>query len=155
MRREGADLVLAWDWMSFPAEDQARAIRVAEVAFGPVCASRYAIGPDGEVACRIAHDFTTTAWDHWSARTGRTIAGAREISFPHTHLCIEAALSGLGVALVESRLVAAELANGRLHAPMGFVPFEHGMAAIPNGERPMSGSATAFVDWLKAELVAG
>jgi LysR family glycine cleavage system transcriptional activator len=154
MRREGADLVLAWDWLSFPAEEQARAIRVAQVAFGPVCVPGYAIGSNGEVACRITHDFTSSAWDHWSARTGRTITGAREISFPHTHLCIEAALSGLGVALVEQRLVAAELADGRLAAPMGCTVFEQGLAAIPSGERPMSGSATAFVDWLKAELAA-
>lgn len=154
MRREGADLVLAWDWLSFPPEEQARAMRVADVAFGPVCASRYAIGADGEVACRITHDFTSSAWDHWSARTGRTITGDREISFPHTHLCIEAALSGLGVALVERRLVAAELADGRLAAPLGFTAFEQGLAAIPSGERVMSAQTTAFVDWLKAELAA-
>ena len=154
MRREGADLVLAWDWLSFPAEEQARAIRVADVAFGPVCAPGYAIGAGGEVACRITHDFTSSAWDHWSARTGRTITGAHEISFPHTHLCIEAALSGLGVALVERRLVAAELADGRLAAPLGFTGFEQGMAAIPSGGRAMSAQAAAFVDWLKAELAA-
>lgn len=154
MRREGADLVLAWDWLSFPPEDQARAVRVADVAFGPVCAPGYAIDADGGVDCRITHDFTSSAWDHWSARTGRVIAGAREIAFPHTHLCIEAALSGLGVALVERRLVAGELADGRLAAPLGFTAFEQGMAAIPSGERPMSGSASAFVAWLEAELAA-
>jgi LysR family glycine cleavage system transcriptional activator len=152
MRREGADLVLAWDWLSFPAEEQARGIRVAEVAFGPVCAPGYEIGADGTVDCRITHDFTSSAWDHWSARTGRKLIGAREIAFPHTHLCIEAALSGLGVALVERRLVAAEIADGRLAAPLGFTAFEQGMAAVPSGERPLSPSASAFVDWVKAEL---
>lgn len=151
MRREGADLVLAWDWRSFPAEDQARAIRVAGVAFGPVCAPGYPF-TDEEVPCRITHDFTSSAWDHWSRLTGRRLTGARELSFPHTHLCIEAALSGLGVALVERRLVAAELADGRLTAPLGFVAFEQGMAAIPSGERAMSDEARAFLAWLRSAL---
>ena len=154
MRREGADLVIAWDRHSFPLEDQARAIRLADVAFGPVCAPGYDLPAGGQVGCRIAHDFTTTAWDQWSALTGRTIIGARELTYPHTHLCIEAALAGLGVALVERRLVASDLAAGRLAAPLSFTPFEQGLAAAPAAERPMSPTALAFIDWLKAELAA-
>lgn len=157
MRDEGADLVIAWDWRGFPADDQARAIPLAPVAFGPVCAPGYltdtVLGREIAVPCRIAHDHTSSAWDQWAAATGRTLTGASELSFPHTHLCIEAALTGLGVALVERRLIAAELADGRLRAPCGFAEFPQGLVAIPSGERPMTASAARFVDWLTRALV--
>ncbi|CAN5524082.1 transcriptional regulator GcvA [soil metagenome] len=159
MRDEGADLVIAWDWKGFPAADQARAIPLAPVAFGPVCAPGYpldeVLGAQIDVPCRIAHDFTSSAWDQWSSATGRRVAGATEISFPHTNLCIEAAITGLGVALVEQRLIAAELADGRLRAPCGFAPFPQGLVAIPSGERYQSASAGLFIDWLATALTAG
>lgn len=157
MRDEGADLVIAWDWRGFPPADQARAIPLAQVAFGPVCAPGYPLdailGREIAVPCRIAHDHTSSAWDQWAAATGRAVTGASELSFPHTHLCIEAAIAGLGVALVERRLIEAELADGRLRAPRGFAPFPQGLVAIPSGERPMTAPARQFVDWLTRTLV--
>ena len=158
MRDEGADLVIAWDWKGFPAADQARAIPLAPVAFGPVCAPAYPLdeilGREIAVPCRIVHDFTASAWDQWSAATGRTVTGQSELSFPHTNLCVEAALTGLGVALVERRLIGAELAEGRLRAPCGFAPFDQGLVAVPSGERPLSASARLFIDWLRDSLLA-
>lgn len=134
LRFEGADLVVAWDRGSFPAADQARAIPLGDVAFGPVCASSY---PVRRVAgalrapARIVHDHTGRAWAGWEAVSGLAASCPRELSFPHTHLCIEAAIAGLGVAVVERRLVADDILAGRLVAPCGFVPFEQGWAAIP------------------------
>lgn len=158
LRDEGADLVIAWDWKGFPAADRARAIPLAPVAFGPVCAPGYPLdeilGAEIAVPCRIAHDFTSSAWDQWSAATGRRVTGARELSFPHTHLGIEAALAGLGVALVERRLIGAELADGRLRAPCGFATFDQSLVAIPSGERYQSPSARLFIDWLGMALAS-
>ncbi|WP_340646123.1 LysR substrate-binding domain-containing protein [Phenylobacterium sp.] len=159
MRDEGADLVIAWDWKGFPAADRARAIPLAPVAFGPVCAPGYpfdeVLGAEIAVPCRIDHDFTSSAWDQWAAATGRRVSGATELSFPHTHLCIEAAITGLGVALVERRLISAELADGRLRAPCGFVVFGQGLVAIPSGDRYQSASASLFIDWLATALAGG
>ena len=159
MRDEGADLVIAWDWQGFPAADQARAIPLAPVAFGPVCAPGYPLDEVLDraisVPCRIDHDFTSSAWDQWSAVTGRRVSGATDLSFPHTHLCIEAAITGLGVALVERRLIGAELADGRLRAPAGFATFPQSLVAIPSGERYQSPSARLFIDWLGAALTSG
>lgn len=159
MRDEGADLVIAWDGKAFPAADQARVIPLAPVAFGPVCAPGYpldeVLGREIAVPCRIAHDFTSSAWDQWRAATGRTVTGATELSFPHTHLCIEAAITGLGVALVERRLIGAELADGRLRAPCGFATFPQSLVAIPSGERYQSPSARLFIDWLGTALTSG
>ncbi|WNJ92823.1 LysR substrate-binding domain-containing protein [Bosea sp. 685] len=157
IRHQGADLVLAWDRLSYPARDQARAIRIGSIAFGPVCAPGYPVARDGSrltYATRIAHDFTTRAWTDWEQESGLTVAHEAELRFPHTHLCIEAALAGLGVALVEQRMVRDDLATARLVAPCGFLPFEDGLAVVPASERAMSRAAQAFLAWITTELAA-
>ncbi|WP_304168351.1 LysR substrate-binding domain-containing protein [Phenylobacterium aquaticum] len=158
MRRQGADLVIAWDRDGFPRPDQARAMPLAEAAFGPVCAPDYPWSdPEGGVLrlpCRIGHDFTTSAWDQWGRLAGIGVAWTEERSFPHTHLCLEAALAGVGVALVERRMAQDDLAVGRLSAPLGFQSFPQGLAAIPAGAGPLTPQAADFVSWLQAELAA-
>ncbi|WP_066738524.1 LysR family transcriptional regulator [Cupriavidus sp. D384] len=158
MRTEGADVVIAWDLSSYPAADRQRAMPLAPVLFGPVCtpahAKRIATGQ------RITHDFTSSAWDQWEAKTGKRIARHGGLTFPHTHLCIQAALAGLGVALVEQRLIRAELDSGALVAPYGFTPFDGGLMAVP-AERPARTDVraadthtdiAAFVGWLRERL---
>lgn len=155
IRHQGADLVLAWDRLSYPERDQARAIRLADVAFGPVCALGYPAAVAGaRLTCptRIAHEHTSRAWDVWQANAGLLVAHGAELRFPHTHLCVEAALSGLGVALVERRIVRDDLDAARLVAPCGFVPFADGLAAVPASERAASPAARAFVAWIKEAL---
>ncbi|ATQ44756.1 LysR substrate-binding domain-containing protein [Caulobacter mirabilis] len=156
MREErDADLVILWDRGNYPPEDRARAIRLGDAAFAPVAAPGcLATVADGRLSapCRIVHDHTHRAWDLWREATGITVESPRTLSFPHTNLCIEAAIAGLGVAMVEQRLAAKELADGRLVALTGFAAFPEGFAAIPNGRKPLSGSARHFIDWLAAEL---
>ncbi len=155
IRHQGADLVLAWDRLSYPERDQASAIRIADVAFGPVCASDYpAAVKRRRLACpaRITHEHTSRAWTVWQDNSGLQVAYEKVLSFPHTHLCIEAALSGLGVALVERRMVVEDLATGRLVAPCGFIPFADGLAVVPASERAASPAAQAFVAWITEEL---
>lgn len=155
IRHQGADLVIAWDRASYPARDEARAIRLGDVAFGPVCVPDYAVavGADGlDVGTLIAHEHTSRAWDVWQANAGRRVSAGAELRFPHTHLCLEAALAGLGVALVERRQVRDELAAGRLTAPCGFTAFPDGIAAIPTSARADSVAGRAFVTWLKETL---
>ena len=155
LRAQDADLVIAWDRSSYPAADRARAVRLGEVAFGPVCAPGHAIESRETnlvFATRIAHEFTTRAWDRWSEATGSSIVFRNEVTFPHTHLGIEAALAGLGVVLAERRLVAGDLAAGRLVAPVGFAPFADGLAAIPASERAGSAAAGSFLAWMAEAL---
>ncbi|WP_202397250.1 LysR substrate-binding domain-containing protein [Teichococcus coralli] len=155
LRHEGADLVIAWDRASYPSADQARAIPLGEVAFGPVCAPGYPAAAEPEALhapVRIAHEHTGRAWDLWRERTGRSLAWETELRLPHTHLCLEAARSGLGVALVERRMAREELTKGQLVAPCGFAPFAEGLAAIPLSGRAGSGAAAALLDWMRAAL---
>lgn len=157
MRQEiDADLLVLWDWLSYPQEDRARAIRLGEAAFILVAAPGYPVRQDGtsglSVPCRIVHEHTSRAWDLWSRGQGCGLAAASVMAFPHSHLCIEAAVAGLGVALVERRLVARELADGRLVALGDPVRFEEGFVAIPHATRPLSPAAHMFVGWLAGEL---
>ena len=152
LRSEGANLLIAWDLATYPPADQAAAIPLAPVAFGPVCAPQYLAASRKRV--RIAHDFTTRAWSQWQALSHLDLKLAREITFPHTHLCIEAALSGLGVALVEQRLVRKELDEGTLVAPHGFIRFPGELMALPAAGQPAPPQARAFIDWLRQALQA-
>ncbi|GJG92997.1 LysR substrate-binding domain-containing protein [Cupriavidus pauculus] len=149
MRTEGADVVIAWDLSSYPAADRQRAVRLAPVSFGPVCALAYA--RKATTGTRITHDFTSSAWDQWEARTGKRIAPNGGPTFPHTHLCIQAALAGLGVALVEQRLIQAEIDAGTLVAPYGFTAFEDNLMAVP-ADRQIHADIAAFTDWLRERL---
>lgn len=155
LRHEGADLVIAWDRGHYPAGEQARAIPLGPVAFGPVCAPDYPAeaGP-GRLAARtrIAHEHIGRAWGMWQERAGHVLDCRDELRFPHTHLCIEAALAGLGLALVEQRLVREEMAAGRLRAPCGFIPFPEGLAALPTSSRAATPAARAFLEWLRGTL---
>jgi LysR family glycine cleavage system transcriptional activator len=59
-------------------------------------------------------------WPTWFARAGEhRVNTSGGIRFSHQYLAIEAALAGEGVALVRRTLVADDLANGRLVAPIG------------------------------------
>jgi DNA-binding transcriptional LysR family regulator len=155
IRHQGADLVIAWDRLSYPARDQERAIPLAGISFGPVCAPGYPTVRKGRrLRCPtlIAHEHTSRAWAIWQESSGLAVAHERELRFPHTHLCIEAAIAGLGVALVEQRMVADDLATARLLAPCGFTPFADGLAAVPSSERATSKAAQAFIAWMSEAL---
>lgn len=152
MRNEGADVLVAWDMSSYPDADQRRAMHLAPVSFAAVCAPACATLP-ADKRTRIAHAYTASAWNQWEIKTGQSVAHGEVLEFPHSHLCIEAALSGLGVALVEQRLIAKELAEGSLVAPFGSVEFDGGLRALPAAGRRMTRQANAFVDWLRGALV--
>lgn len=151
-----ADLTIAWDRSGFDTAAQARALHLAPIAFGPVCTPDYPIAREGErlsAPVRIDHDFTSRAWSVWSERSGLSLNGERTLTFPHSHLGIEAAITGQGVALVDRRLIRRELRTNVLVAPAGFATFPEGLAVIPSSRTP-SAAAQAMIDWLCATLNA-
>ena len=155
IRHQGADIIIAWDRHAYPERDRERAIRLGDVAFGPVCAPGHPLVRKRHrlsFRTRIDHEFTSKAWTLWQEITGRVVEYESELRLPHTHLCIEAALAGLGVALIERRMVADDIAAGRLAAPCGFTPFAEGLAAVPASERATSKAARSFIAWMSEEL---
>ncbi len=154
---QDADFAILWDRSAYPPADQARAIRVGGTRFVAVAAPDYPVIRQSEcelgAPCRLTHEFTTTAWELWSRYGGVTLQAQRTASFPHSHLCIEAALAGIGVALAEERLVSAELASGRLAALTPPVTFPDGIAVVPHRMRPLRAEALSFVAWLETTLI--
>lgn len=159
MREErDADVTVLWDRSGYSAEDQARAIRLADSRFGVVAAPGYpATLARSRLAapCRILHDHTSRAWDRWAELARVEVVTPTTLSFPHTHLCLGAAVARMGIAVVEHRLAAADLSTGRLVEVGGFVGFEDGFAAIPHRTKAMSPQAQLFVDWLGEALRRG
>jgi LysR family glycine cleavage system transcriptional activator len=155
-RPDGADLLVTWDPPP-GGRDRTDVVRLAGVAFGPVCAPGYpaALEPGGFVCpTRVARDRNSRAWDKWEAASGLRARWRSELTFPHTHLCIEAAIAGLGVALIDPRLIREDLARGRLAAPCGFASFPDGLMAFATSDRSASPPARAFLDWLRDALAA-
>ncbi|WP_316166914.1 MULTISPECIES: LysR substrate-binding domain-containing protein [unclassified Bradyrhizobium] len=155
--RDGVDIVLSWDRLSTPTLDK-RALPLADVVFGLVSAPSYPVkmrGSQRSFSTRISHEHTSDAWSRWQAATEYDVVWEAELTFPHTHLCIGAAVAGLGVALVEHRLVSAELSTAQLVAHPGVVRIANGFLAKPNPRREISPAASAFLSWLREALTTG
>ncbi len=96
------------------------------------------------------------AWRAWLAAVsapGVDPAGGRH--FQDTPMAVDAALAGMGVAIVPRRFVQAELAEGKLVAPFGR-EIRSGMAyylLYPQG-RAEEPRVVRFRDWLLAEFAS-
>lgn len=155
-RIDGPDVTLSWDRLSSPVIGP-HDIPLTDVEFGLVAAPDYPVIVDGaqrRFATRICHDHTPEAWPRWQAVTGIEAISDTELSFPHTNLCTGAAVAGMGVALIEHRLVRDELASGRLIAQPGTLHVPNGFVARPNPLREMSPATEMFLGWLRETLAA-
>lgn len=62
-----------------------------------------------------------SAWDEWCSVSGHTLPVADEQRFETLNLALDAARFGVGVAVAPWFMVEAEIQQGHLHAPFGFV----------------------------------
>jgi LysR family glycine cleavage system transcriptional activator len=114
----------------------------------PALARRFAADP--LAAPRLTAQSHPQGWAIWAAGAGYELAPAPEQPFPHVHFALDAALAGLGVTIASWPLVAEEIAEGRLVAPLGFRRTESAFAllAAPGAE---SRALAAFRKWLVAQ----
>jgi LysR family glycine cleavage system transcriptional activator len=96
-------------------------------------------------------------WSLWLAAAGaRGIEAFQGPTFTLYSMALEAAMNGLGVAIGHSRLVAEDIAAGRLVAPFGLripAPRSHYLVCPAwSAERP---AVAAFRAWLLDEAGAG
>jgi LysR family transcriptional regulator, glycine cleavage system transcriptional activator len=119
---------------------------------GPVMAAAVAerFAADPLSAPRLAAQSHPQGWAIWAELAGIELAPAPEQPFAHVHYALDAALAGLGVAILSWPLVADDVAEGRLVAPLGFRKAESAFAllAAPGGE---SRALAAFRKWLVAQ----
>jgi LysR family transcriptional regulator, glycine cleavage system transcriptional activator len=101
----------------------------------------------------IAWDPTFPDWATWLRGAGVTPAGAlRTRTFDDTNLLIEAALAGLGVALLWRTLVNEELASGRMVALFQEQPLANAYHFVCPPARLTLPPVAAFRQWLFDEV---
>ncbi|WP_416066402.1 LysR substrate-binding domain-containing protein [Rhizobium sp. ZK1] len=153
--RDGVDFTLSWDRLSRP-QVKGEFVPLASVSFGLVSAPDYPFRIDGDkffFPTRISPDHMSEQWTGWQAATGHRISAQSELYFPHMHLCVSAAVTGLGVALVERRFALAELKSGKLVQRSEFLTYEGGFVAIMKPGRALSPAASHFLDWLRGAFM--
>ncbi|HEX5261970.1 MAG TPA: LysR family transcriptional regulator [Phenylobacterium sp.] len=114
----------------------------------PALARRFARDPFA--APRLSAQSHPQGWAIWAAVAGFELAPAPEQPFAHIHYALDAALAGLGVAIMSWPFVAEEIAEGRLVAPAGFRKTESAFALI-RAPGPETRPLAAFRKWLVAQ----
>lgn len=89
-------------------------------------------------------------WRDWADLAGVDLPRVEERTVAHLHFAVDAAITGWGAAVLPWPLVAADVAGGRLAAPLGFQPDRAAFVAI-RGAGADSAALTAFLRWLEAE----
>ncbi|MGW7363482.1 LysR substrate-binding domain-containing protein [Streptomyces sp. NPDC054841] len=122
--REGIDAAIRRN--DFPLPDGVPAHRLFDEYVGPVCAPELArdlARPADLTGLTRLHTRTRpSAWQDWATAAGETLSTAPEQTFEHFYLSLQAAASGIGVAIGPLALVHDDLRAGRLVAPFGFRP---------------------------------
>ncbi|MDP1841374.1 MAG: transcriptional regulator GcvA [Reyranella sp.] len=153
--RDGVDVAIRLG--AGPSPGGVEALPFLEEEIGPVCS------PDLLGRCKLRApsdlrqhallhtDTRPEAWADWAAR--RAVAGlALEPSagtrFEHFYFMLEAAVSGLGVAMAPRPLVAEDLKLGRLVAPLGFVPSGRLYHLVYPADAADSSKVRAFRAWI-------
>jgi LysR family transcriptional regulator, glycine cleavage system transcriptional activator len=126
---------------------------VAPELVGPVCAPTL-LTPDLEQTPQhLLHARSRPeAWQQWSAAAGRSLPSNSAEYYEHFYLSLQAAGSGLGIAIGSVYMVESDLKDGRLVAPFGFVPDGSQyvlLSPMPFAQDPRR---VAFLDWFRQAM---
>ena len=110
----------------------------------------------------LLHDDSTYAdasnpdWAAWLRHAGvEDVDASRGLSFTPSHLVINAAIDGLGVALAKDSWVEQDLAQGRLIRPFDIsLPVEAAYYMVFPSHRAKDVRIATFADWLRSEAAA-
>lgn len=154
--REGIELAVHFGDDDWPGASSI-ALMGEEVA--PVCAPALlatlpeALAPEQLARLNLLHLSTRPlAWRDWFAAIGRPeLVPSAGPSFEQFSLVAQAAIAGLGVAIIPLFLFEDELAGGRLvRLPGPTVRSRQGYHLVWSRQRPLTPKARSFVDWLVA-----
>lgn len=151
------DLVTSWNRLGYDLPDDQVFYVLGDVSFALVCAPHYHFRvEEGRLRAetQLLGRWPITVQPSYRDHPLVVPVTSRTLAFPHIHTCIEAAVAGLGVTLVETRLAQTELADGRLVAPLGNLTIKAGLVAFPHRRRAPKAAARKLLAWLKAEAEA-
>ncbi|GAB3119679.1 transcriptional regulator GcvA [Novispirillum itersonii] len=153
---ESADIAIHFGAESWPG---AQSHRLMGEDIAPVCAPRLLEGRGPLTPDRIReftllqHSTRPRAWQEWCAAEGVTgldaFVGPR---FEHFHLVAQAAVAGLGMAILPLFLIQDELASGALVRPFAqAIRSSHSYYVVyPDHKADLPG-VRAFRDWILSE----
>jgi DNA-binding transcriptional LysR family regulator len=157
-RRPGLDALLVFAEPPWPADMQVFELAIERI--GPVMSPHYArfdALQTAPVQALLNEPLLQTlsrlqAWPSWAKQNGIDPAALHYgQGFEHLYYLLEAAVTGLGVAIAPEPLVADDLKAGRLVAPWGFSETPARLALwVP--KRAADGRARQLAQWLKHEL---
>jgi LysR family transcriptional regulator, glycine cleavage system transcriptional activator len=102
---------------------------------------------------RTEEDGGGCAWQDWFGSAGLQVQRLGGPRFSNAHLAIEAAISGLGVALARATLVNDDIAEGRLRRALRHaMPAPYSYYLVHSPKAPAGLHLDAFVEWLRAEV---
>jgi len=140
---EGADLAIRMLAEGAKAPAGLTAVPFMDNAFGLVVAPQRA----GDADRRLVSRSHPGAWKDWATLSGQTVPDLPPVEFDHQQTMIQAAVAGLGVAVTQKALVEADLTEGRLTAPSGFVRDGAAYAVFHRSE-DAGKTARTFIAWL-------
>jgi len=110
--------------------------------------------PDDILGHTLLISHRPTEWEAWSRHAAIDLTSARRLQLTDYNIVLQAALSGQGVAMGRSLLIAEHIARGTLVAPLPGFATAPGLgywAVLPsNGtDKP---ATTMFVNWLRRKI---
>jgi LysR family glycine cleavage system transcriptional activator len=154
LARAGVDLALRRD--DFKWADDIHATPICEEWVGPVCRRGMQPFANGMAGVKLIHTKSRpNAWRTWQRLSRIQTKSSMRIDYEHFYLCVQAAVAGLGVAMVSRFMVLDELAGGQLEAPCGFLKDGsryHLLSTQPLVEDP---KCALFASWLMEQMTQG
>lgn len=132
---------------------------LAEEEFIPVCSPSYAaagsLSPIDLLSHRLIHSAKSQAqWSGWFPLAGVAPSERwRRVLFDRSHMAIDAAAGGMGVALESTLMMGSELASGRLVCPVASPPTVRLVTQwiVCPRDHLRQKKVRVFLDWLRAE----
>ncbi len=132
---------------------------LAEEQFWPVCAPGYAgphsLGPSDLFGHRLIHSVKSQAqWTRWFALVGADAPGSwRRVLFDRSHMAIDAAAGGMGIALESTLMTERETACGALVRPVRDAPEIRLVTQwiVCPRDHLRQRKVRLFLDWLRGE----
>jgi LysR family transcriptional regulator, glycine cleavage system transcriptional activator len=132
---------------------------VAEERFLPVCAPTFCppctLEPSDLPSHRLIHSVKSQMqWGCWFAAAGvATTARWRRVLFDRSHMAIDAAVNGIGIALESDLMMWRELLDGVLVGPLRRPPPVSRVTQwlVCPHDRLRQRQVRAFLDWVRAE----
>lgn len=144
LRQRGADLALRF--VDADQSDDPGVEGLAQNRIGLVCA------PDWAARLAIAPRLTTRtreqAWAQWEALSNHAVPGGRNRTLAHLHMVVDAAVAGLGAAILPLAIVEDDIRTAKLVAPFGFVA-DGGVLAVLRQPGEITRSERIVLRWLR------